>query len=172
MICDDQYQNARTKITEDVTKCINSLIAQTRNKQGRVTTVFSDMYFKLKVGIAILVVWMFVICMVTRKLLVKPLLLYNKNIAKEQMLPPIGAEELQQLGETYNMMYRKHRETQKLIRHQAEHDVQTDLLNRRSFEKILRIYEEGENPGENIFKDADEMLYRVKKNGRNGCDFY
>ena len=29
-----------------------------------------------------------------------------------------------------------------------------------------------ENPGESIFKDADKALYRVKENGRNGCDFY
>ena len=29
-----------------------------------------------------------------------------------------------------------------------------------------------ENPGESIFKDADKVLYRVKENGRNGCDFY
>lgn len=29
-----------------------------------------------------------------------------------------------------------------------------------------------ENLGESIFKDADKVLYRVKENGRNGCDFY
>ena len=28
------------------------------------------------------------------------------------------------------------------------------------------------NPGENTFKDADKALYKVKQNGRHGCDFY
>lgn len=28
------------------------------------------------------------------------------------------------------------------------------------------------NPGESIFKDADMALYKVKQNGRHGCDFY
>ena len=28
------------------------------------------------------------------------------------------------------------------------------------------------NPGESIFKDADKALYKVKQNGRHGCDFY
>ena len=28
------------------------------------------------------------------------------------------------------------------------------------------------NPGESIFKDADEALYRVKQNGKHGCGFY
>lgn len=29
-----------------------------------------------------------------------------------------------------------------------------------------------ENPGESIFKDADQALYQVKQNGRHGCGFY
>ena len=29
-----------------------------------------------------------------------------------------------------------------------------------------------ENPGEDIFKDADKALYRVKEGGRCGIDFY
>lgn len=28
------------------------------------------------------------------------------------------------------------------------------------------------NPGESTFKDADKALYKVKQNGRHGCDFY
>ena len=29
-----------------------------------------------------------------------------------------------------------------------------------------------ENPGESIFKDADQALYRVKQNGKHDCGFY
>lgn len=28
------------------------------------------------------------------------------------------------------------------------------------------------NPGENLFKDADQALYYTKEHGRNGCAFY
>ena len=54
IVCDDQYQDARTEITNDVSKCTTSLIIQTRNKQGRATSIFSDMYLKLEVGIIVL----------------------------------------------------------------------------------------------------------------------
>lgn len=30
-------------------------------------------------------------------------------------------------------------------------------------------FSDRENPGEDIFKDADQALYHVKENGRNGC---
>lgn len=42
-----------------------------------------------------------------------------------------------------------------LIRHKAEHDPLTDLLNRGSFEKLLRNYEEGDSPFALIMVDVD-----------------
>lgn len=274
IVCDTAYQSVRNEITDNVTECMNSLIRLTRNRQGRASTIFSDMYLKLEISIVVLVAMMLVICMLVRKLVVQPLVSYNESIKLGEIFPVIGAAELQNLAETYNKVYQENQETQKIIRHQAEHDSMTDLLNRGAFEKILNIYENGEpnfalilvdvdtfksvndthghamgdkilkkvskllkdafrsidyvcriggdefaiimvemtsdlqytisdkikavneelamaedgvpavslsvgvafadreNPGESIFKDADKTLYRVKENGRNGCDFY
>ena len=155
MVCDNTYQEARTEISNDVTKCMNSLIKQTRNKQGRATTIFSDMYLKLEVGIVILVVLMLFICFIVRRLVVRPLISYNKSIQKGEIFPVIGAEELQSLAETYKSVYVENQETQKLIRHQAEHDALTELLNRGSYEKVLSIYEKGEVPFALILVDVD-----------------
>ena len=47
----------------------------------------------------------------------------------------VGAAELQDLALTYNEVYRENQETQKIIRHEAEHDALTGALNRGSFEK-------------------------------------
>ena len=155
MVCDSRYQNARNKITTGVTECMNSLIRLTRNRQGRATTVFSDMYLKLELSIGILVVLMLIICLLVRRLIVQPLVSYNESIKLGEIFPVIGAAELQNLAETYNRVYQENQETQKLIRHQAEHDSMTDLLNRGSFEKILDIYENGEPNFALILVDVD-----------------
>lgn len=42
-----------------------------------------------------------------------------------------------------------------MIRHQAEHDAMTELLNRRSFEKLLKIHEEGNSSYALILVDVD-----------------
>ena len=274
MVSDSEYQNARVTITEDTTKCMESLIEKTRNRQGRADHVFSDLYLKLEIGIVILVVLMLAICIMVRRLIVVPLISYNESIRQGGLFEVTGAAELQNLANTYNHVFEENQETQRLIRHQAEHDALTDALNRGSFEKILHIYETGEvpfaltlidvdtfkevndtyghaagdailkkvtgllkqtfrsvdyvcriggdefavimaeigkehqkivqdkictvneelkkedkelptvslsvgiafsdreHPGEDIFKDADEALYQVKKNGRNGCKVY
>ena len=67
----------------------------------------------------------------------------------------LAVAELLDLALAYNEVYRENRETQKLIRHGAEHDVLTDTLNRSSFEKILNIYENGETPFAMIICDVD-----------------
>ena len=155
LICSSEYQEVRDRITDSVSQCMADLIARTRNSQGRASSIFSDMYLKLEIGIVILAVLMLSMCLIIRKLIVKPLLSYNESIKRGEIFPVIGAAELQNLAETYNKVYMENQETQKLIRHEAEHDALTDLLNRGSFEKVFEIYENGDQPYALILIDVD-----------------
>ncbi len=155
IVCDNKYQDARTEITSDVSECMNSLITKTKNSQGRATTIFSDMYLKLEIGIVFLIVLMLTVCMMVRRLIVKPLISYNESIKRGVIFPVIGSAELQNLAETYNRVYAENQETQKLIRHQAEHDALTELLNRGSFEQVMHVYETGDVPFALILVDVD-----------------
>lgn len=155
MVSDDAYQSARVEISHDVTDCMNSLIEQTRNHQGRASTIFSDLYLKQEISITILVVLMLAFCLIVRRLIVKPLIKYNESIQSGVIFPVIGAAELQTLAVTYNQVFEENQETQKLIRHEAEYDALTDLLNRGSFEKLLHVYESGDRPFAMLLIDVD-----------------
>lgn len=155
LVCDTKYQNTKVEITSNVSECMNSLIANTRNRQGRASTIFSDMYLKLEIAIVVLVVLIMIICMMVRRLIVKPLISYNESIQKGVIFPVVGAAELQNLAETYNRVFLENEETQKLIRHQAEHDALTEALNRGAFEKILDIYDDGKSQFALILIDVD-----------------
>ena len=155
LLNDNAYQDQKQEIMNDVSGCMNQLIRQTKNSQGRATTIFYDMYRKLEIGIAVLTVLVILIGIIIRVLIVKPLISYNESIRKGEIFPVIGAAELQNLAVTYNQVYQENKETQKLIRHQAEHDALTDLLNRGSYEKILDIYEKGDTPFALILIDVD-----------------
>ena len=134
---------------------MNGLIAQTRNNQNHSSSVFSNLYLMLEIGILILVVSLFAISIMMRRLIVKPLVSYNESVKRGEIFPVIGAAELQHLARTYNKVYLENQETQRLIRHQAEHDALTQALNRGSFEKLLHIYETGEPPFALILVDVD-----------------
>lgn len=155
LVCNDAYQDARTEITSDVSDCMQKLITKTQNRQGRATTIFSDMYLKLEISLAILVILMLAICLMVRRLVVVPLLSYNKSILRGEIFPVVGAEELQNLATTYNTVYLENQETQKLIRHQAEHDALTGLFNRGAYEKLLHVHETGDSPFALILVDVD-----------------
>lgn len=154
-VCDDAYQKARTDISGKVTECLDNLSDTSRNDRGRTVTIFKDMYKKLVLGIAILIVLLLTDCILVRKLIVNPLLSYNESIVLGEIFPVIGAAELQNLAQTYNKVYQENRETQSLLQHKAEHDPLTDLLNRGSFERILQIHEEGDSPFAMILVDVD-----------------
>ena len=139
LVRNSQHQNTRDNVTEKISESLDSLMELTRSRQGNAETVFIDIYRKQELSAAIFVILMIEICAMTRRLVVKPLMQYGESIQKGEIFPVVGAAELQDLARTYNEVYRENQETQKLIRHGAEHDVLTDALNRSSFEKILNI---------------------------------
>ncbi len=107
------------------------------------------------ISLAVLVIFLIVDSVIVRKLIVTPLLSYNESIKQDETVPVIGAAELQSLAETYNTVFEENREAHKLIRHEAEHDALTDLLNKGSFDKILSLYKQGDTPYALVLADID-----------------
>lgn len=155
LVTEESYQEMKDIIAEEVTNCEAKLIRQTRHYQGKAMTIFSSMYSKLQIGIVLMVILMIGSYVMTHLLIVKPLISYDESIKLGEILPVIGAVELQNLAVTYNEIYVANKETEKLIRHEAEHDPLTDLLNRGSFDKLIHIYETGESPFALILVDVD-----------------
>lgn len=125
-----------------------------------------DVFIKLEIGLFVLIVILLTSSFIVRKLIVKPLLTYNEGIEKDQVFPVIGTFELQTLAENYNKVYEDNQETQRLIRHDAEHDALTGLLNRGSFNKVLPIYLNGEVPFSLILLDIDTFKFYNDNYGR------
>ena len=119
------------------------LVALTQQRQSAATGAFKRLYIQQEVSIGLLVVLVIAICIAVRRLVVDPLLRYDSSIRQDEPVPVEGAAELQTLALTYNRILQENRETQRIVRHEAEHDALTDLLNRGSFNKILAIYQQG-----------------------------
>lgn len=155
LVSNNSYQAAKERITNKCEECKSFLADTTRNVQGKSIHISKEIVKKLEVCMSVLVALIVIISVMIRKLVVKPLLSYNQSIKNGEIFPVIGAAELRNLAETYNSMYRENQEAQKLIRHEAEYDALTELLNRRYFDKVLKIYDEGKSSFALILVDVD-----------------
>lgn len=115
LVTEKTYQEMKDIIAEEVTNCETKLIRQTRHYQGKTMTIFSSMYSKLQIGIVLMVLLMISSYVMMRRLIVKPLISYDESIKLGEILPVIGAVELQNLAVTYNEIYVANKETEKLI---------------------------------------------------------
>ena len=155
LVCDESYQKARSEITRDVSSCMDSLIAMTQEQEKRASDAFTLMYRSMEAGIAVLVLLMLLSAAMARKFIVNPLMCFDESIRDAKLFPEVGAAELQYLAQTYNEVFEQNQEAQKLIRHEAEHDGLTDLLNRSSFDRLQQVYESGDRPYALILVDVD-----------------
>ena len=87
LVCNDQYQNMRDDVNEKITESMDSLIALTRSRQNGAEAVFTGVYRKIELCAALLVLLMLEICMITRHLVVKPLMDYGQSIRRGRTEP-------------------------------------------------------------------------------------
>lgn len=166
LVSNRNYEESKNTIIYNLDVCLDSIVSFIENRQNYYIMVFKDVFIKLEIGLFVLIVILLTSSFIVRKLIVKPLLTYNEGIEKDQVFPVIGTFELQTLAENYNKVYEDNQETQRLIRHEAEHDALTGLLNRGSFNKVLPIYLNGEVPFSLILLDIDTFKFYNDNYGR------
>ena len=150
-----EYEDAKDEISGDVDAALTVLTDEIVARRQRAADVFAKIFRTIVVCVVIFAVMMLLKCLVIRRGVVRPLLEYNKNIRHGLISPVHGVQELQTLAETYNSIYTDNEEREMLMKHQAEHDPLTELLNRRSFDKILKLYEEDGSSFALILADVD-----------------
>ncbi len=150
LMSSEAYETAKESIREAARQCGSAL-----SQKNRAADIFLDIYRKLIVNIGIFSVMMLLTCFLLYFWIVKPLLSYNESILHGTIFPIHGANELQMLAKTYNKIYRENEERASLMRHQAEHDPLTALLNRGSFDRLMQLYEKEKGQFALILVDVD-----------------
>ena len=134
------YVEAKEAISADVDAATSALTEMITDRQAHADAIFVRVFFLIIAGVVLFAVMMLAVCLLTRFWVVTPLLKFNRDIEHDAKLTVAGANELQSLAATYNRIYDENEEKQQLIKHQAEHDPLTDLLNRGSYDRIFELY--------------------------------
>lgn len=149
------YENAKDIISNDVAASISSLTEEITNRQNHASMIFTRTFLLIIICVIVFAAMMLFVCLLMRFWIVHPLLTFDENIKNDDTLSIGGANELQILAKTYNKIYAENEERQKLIKHQAEHDPLTDLLNRGSYDRIFNLYTKDKKNFALILVDVD-----------------
>lgn len=148
-------EDAKSEIAGDVNAALAVFTDTLTARQQRAADVFARIFRTITVCVMLFTAVMLLECMVIRRGIVHPLLEYNESIHHGVIAPIHGVAELRTLAETYNSIYEENEEREMLMKHQAEHDSLTELLNRRSFDQILSLYEKDRSSFALILADVD-----------------
>lgn len=155
LVSDNEYQLVKEQISSNVNSCLEQLLAMTKSKQNDTIDIFKGLYTKQAIAQFVLLLFFIFENFVIHKLVINPLNIYNENMKNDNVVPEIGAIELQSLAKTYNRVYKENLTNQELLHHEAEHDALSKLLNRSMFNKILLNYQKGTTPFALMLLDVD-----------------
>ena len=159
------YTEAKDEITANVNAAVSALTEVIETRQSHADTLFVRVFFLIIACVFAFAVMMLLICLLMRYWIVNPLLKFNHDIERDTKLTVGGANELQTLAATYNKIFDENEEKQLLIKHQAEHDPLTDLLNRGSYDRILNLYQSENRDFALILVDVDTFKSVNDNNG-------
>lgn len=155
LVSDNEYQLVKEQISSNVNSCLEQLLAMAKSKQNDTIDIFKGLYTKQAIAQFVLLLFFIFENFVIHKLVINPLNIYNENMKNDNVVPEIGAIELQSLAKTYNRVYKENLTNQELLHHEAEHDALSKLLNRSMFNKILLNYQKGTTPFALMLLDVD-----------------
>lgn len=155
LVISPTYETAKMTISDQVDEAAAAFSDIIYERQNHASLIFARIFILILACMLAFAVMMLSLCLIMRHWIVKPLLRYNHNIETDSLLDVGGAYELKKLGSTYNRIYKENEERQRLIKHQAEHDALTDLLNRGSYNQIFNMYEKGHKDFALILIDVD-----------------
>lgn len=132
-----EYQADKTSIKQRVDACIQGLIEELHSRQLESGRQLDGQLFVLTIIVVLMVLLVVAMIVINYLLMVRPMIAHTKSIAENRRLVPAGAQELRKLALSYNQIYLENSARASELRHEAETDSLTGLLNRGAYDKIL-----------------------------------
>ncbi len=151
------YQSAKASIQDNTDYFLTSIIDDTKQEQQTSALSLKNMMTRQQILISILFVENVFTFLMIIWLIIRPLKIYVNNIKEEKMMEITGSYEFQYLALTYNDIYEVNAANEVLLRHQAEHDPLTGIMNRGAFEQIRQILKVKSNPLALLIIDVDKF---------------
>ena len=137
MLLGTSYTDIESSVEKNVSACTTKLIAELQAKEVEIENTLNERLGNLFVIVFSLLGLVALIWIANYMLIVRPMRSHTKSIDEQEPLQSIGARELQQVSDSYNIMYEENNRRTRHLQHAAETDALTGLLNRGSYDSLL-----------------------------------
>lgn len=152
-----EYQNAKDSIANNISYFLTDIIEDTQQKQQESTIRLRSTMNWQHVLISILFFLNILFFILIVRLIVNPLRIFIKNIEDEQQLEVTGSYEFKYLAFTYNSIFELNAANESILRHQAEHDPLTGIMNRGAFDHLRQLLKTRPEPFALLIIDVDKF---------------
>ncbi len=157
LVLDFSYQEEKKEIKDNIDYFLGEVVDATQTDQQESVSHLTRTMTEQKIFISILFISNIATFILIIHLIVKPLQIYVKCIREDKRMEITGAYEFQYLALTYNDIYEINAVNEAMLRHSAEHDALTGLMNREGFEKMRQHLKVTAKPLALLLVDVDKF---------------
>ncbi len=157
LVFDYGYQSAKELIATNTEIFLDAIMKWTRDRQMESASSLEAIMGRQRICISILFVLNTITFILVIVLIVKPLQIYINCIKAEKQLEITGSYEFKYLALTYNDIYEVNAANEILLRHKAEHDPLTGVINRGAFEHMKQLLKTTADPLALLIIDVDKF---------------
>ena len=161
----DQYLLQKDKISFFANSALNSLVNQNILIHKDIERNIKKYHFFHFFNISILFCISVILTIISNFMILVPLLRNIEAIKKEEKMKIAGAFEIRYIASVYNYLFEKNAVVASDLKHKAEHDPLTGLINRNGFDKIKSVLEDTSEEIAYLLIDID---FFKKINDENG----
>lgn len=155
LLFDNYYISTQERILKNSSASLNAIIYNSLSSQKKHNAIIEKRFFYISLNIILLLIASAIYYFIIIRLILRPLTKHIKSIEKGNKIEVIGSREFRFIAKTYNSLIEKNEIKASALRHKAEHDFLTGLINREAFEQIKNIYKEASEEVAYLLIDID-----------------
>lgn len=152
-----EYQTLKDSIDNELAVFSDAVLARESREVQETAERLERLIWMQRAGVAVVIVVIILFGVLTYRQIAVALQKYVKAITGNMLLEEEGVFELRYLARTYNARDKSRTEEEQRLRDKAEHDALTELVNRGTFEMLLKnkIESRGKDAGAFLLVDVD-----------------
>lgn len=157
MVFGSEYQSQKKHISSNIDFFLTDVLQSTQDNQEKGLANLEGSILLERLLFSVLFLQNILIFGIISFLIVKPLQVYVNCIKEEKMMEITGAYEFKYLALTYNDIYEINAANEVMLRHQAEHDPLTGIMNRGAFDRVRQVLKVKAQPLALLIIDVDKF---------------